>query len=225
MRGSYGVICWSTGYCSFVEPLPSWPGLSHGCPVRFFWAKRTALILIISRVWRLDLDMKRDQRRAAYEYGFPRHFETPCPGLPLSGLWRSTGPTSWCAVSRPSGSCWRCCLVNCRGRIRCATSKPRCRAIRRGFIMRAAPTPARSTFADANRGRNYRVFSGLFTSYAGDDDAWPAPQDGRCGTADQLDRPAPGGRRAPSGRAFRPRFAGPRRMSSMIPIWVARSTT
>src|SRR5580698_10556327 len=28
--------------------------------------------------------------------------------------------------SRPSGSCWRCCLVNCRGRIRFATSKPRC---------------------------------------------------------------------------------------------------
>ena len=93
----------------------------------------------------------------------------------------------------------------------CATSKPRCRAIRRGFIMRAAP--ARSTFADANRGRDSRVFSGLFTHMLG---MTTCGLRHKMGDAVRLiDFNRPGWRaRAPTGRAFRPRFAGPRRMSS-----------
>ena len=84
--------------------------------------------------------------------------------------------------------------------------------------------PARSTFADANRDRDSRVFSGLFTHMLG---MTTRGLRRKMGDAVRL-IDSTGLRlagRAPNGRAFRPRFAGPRRMSSMIPIWVARSTT
>ena len=51
-----------------------------------------------------------------------------------------------------------------------------------------AVAPKRSTFADANRNRDFRVFSGLFEAMlAGREPRLPA-QNGRRGAADQLDR-------------------------------------
>ena len=73
---------------------------------------------------------------------------------------------SWCAVSRPSGSCWRCCLVNCRAHslrdIEASMSSHQARLYHAG-----GAAPARSTFADANRDRDSRVFSGLFIEMLG----------------------------------------------------------
>jgi hypothetical protein len=63
--------------------------------------------------------------------------------------------------------------------------------------------PARSTFADANRDRDSKVFSGLFMHMPGHGDARLAPQDGRCSAADRLDRPVSCRRGSQVGALFR----------------------
>ena len=48
----FGAFAWlrQPRFRVFEAARRRWPGLSHGCPVRFCWAKRTALILMVSRV-------------------------------------------------------------------------------------------------------------------------------------------------------------------------------
>ena len=76
-------------------------------------------------------------------------------------LWIFTRQMVWWASSPPSISSSRCCMVKCPVRIRYATSKPRWKAIRGGFITwaprrRLAP-PSPMPTAD----RDCPVFSGL----------------------------------------------------------------
>ena len=57
-----------------------------------------------------------------------------------------------------------------------------------------ALAPKRSTFADANRNRDFRVFSGLFEAMLAQCRPELSPQDGRCGAADRFDRASACGR-------------------------------
>ena len=63
-----------------ISPPPSSWGLSHGCPVEFFWTKRMTLILLCIEHLAVFRDSKRDQRHAAPEYGIPRDFEACAVG-------------------------------------------------------------------------------------------------------------------------------------------------
>ena len=124
-----------------------------------------------------------------------------CPGLPLTGFWRSTGPTVWCAVSRPSGSCWRCVWSIVGGvfaaRHRSLDVEPSGAALSCG-----GAAPARSTLPTPTAAA-IPGFSGAFHSYAGDDDTWPRHKMGD--TVRLMDSTGLGlAAQAPSGRAFRP---------------------
>jgi hypothetical protein len=48
-----------------MKIVTSWPGLTHGCPVEFFWTRRTALILLGSNRLATVSDTRRKQGRAA----------------------------------------------------------------------------------------------------------------------------------------------------------------
>jgi hypothetical protein len=88
-----------------------------------------------------------------------------------------------------------------------------------------AVAPKRSTFADANRNRDFRVFSGLFeTMLAGASPRVP-PQDVRRGAADRLDRAQACGGRRGMGAFFDLRLRREERTSSMIRISGGRSIT
>src|SRR4051794_26261037 len=45
----------------FEIPRPSWPGQAHGCPVRFLWTRRMALILLCSKRLATFWDTEKDQ--------------------------------------------------------------------------------------------------------------------------------------------------------------------
>ena len=210
---------------TYASPGASWPGLSHGCPVRFVLEERTTLILLVSGVC--------DSSGPSKGINAVRHqnsvFHDVLKLIPWAAfdrlVERARRRTSWCASSRPGASSLRCCTARLAGatslrEIEADDGEPSGAALscrRRG--------PARSTFADANRIRSPLVFSGLFEHMLGMAHARVRRKMGEAVRLIEFDQPASCRHRHANGRAFRPRCAAPRRISSTIPTSAARSTT
>ena len=160
----------------------------------------TALILLGSEGFATHLDTKREQRRAAQNSVFHDLLKL-VPWAAFDRLVEQYGSDALVRKLKSRQQLIALLFGQLAGprslrEIEAAMSSHQARLYHFG-----GKVPTRSTFADANRDRGLRVFSGLFEHMLGMATR-PATQDGRRRAADRFDQPAACRRRHGMGALF-----------------------